>query len=89
MSRANWLWGAPWIHGELRKLGIAVAESTVAKYMVKRPRRPGQSCATFLRNQAAGITATDLFVVPTIGFKLLYRLVFLVHGRRQLVHHEI
>ena len=43
MSRANWLWGAPRIHGELLKLGIEVAQSTVAKYMVKRPRRPGQS----------------------------------------------
>jgi sterol desaturase/sphingolipid hydroxylase (fatty acid hydroxylase superfamily) len=41
MSRANWLWGAPRIHGELFKLGIEVAQSTVAKYMVKRPRRPG------------------------------------------------
>src|SRR5262245_35830624 len=76
MSRANWLWGAPRIHGELLKLGIEVAQSTVAKYMVKRPRRPGQSWTTFLRNQAAGIVATDLFVVPTIGFKLLYCLVF-------------
>src|SRR6266446_5992403 len=72
MSRANWLWGAPWIHGELLELGIEVAESTVAKYMVKRPRRPGQSWATFLRNHADGIAAVDLFVVPTIGFKLLY-----------------
>jgi hypothetical protein len=76
MSRANWLWGAPRIHGELLKLGVEVAESTVAKYMVKRPRRPGQSWTTFLRNHAAGIAATDLFVVPTIGFKLLYCLVF-------------
>jgi hypothetical protein len=57
MSQANWLWGAPRIHGELLKLGIEVAESTVAKYMVKRPRRPGQSWTTFLRNQAAGIAA--------------------------------
>jgi hypothetical protein len=61
----------------LLKLGIEVAESTVAKYMVKRPRRPGQSWTTFLRNHAAGIVASDLFVVPTIGFKLLYCLVFL------------
>ena len=89
MSRANWLWGAPRIHGELLKLGIEVAESTVAKYMVKRPRRPGQSWTTFLRNHAAGIAATDLFVVPTIGFKLLYCLVFLAHGRRELVHHAV
>jgi hypothetical protein len=63
------LWGPPRIHGELLKLGIEVAESTVAKYMVKRPGRPGQSWTTFLRNHAAGIAATELFVVPTIGFK--------------------
>ena len=71
------------------KLGIEVAQSTVAKYMVKRPGRPGQSWATFLRNHAAGIAATDLFVVPTIGFKLLYCLVVLAHGRRELVHHAV
>jgi transposase InsO family protein len=89
MSQTNWLWGAPRIHGELLKLGIEVAESTVAKYMVKRPGRPGQSWTTFLRNHAAGIAATDLFVVPTIGFRLLYCMVFLAHGRRQLVHHAV
>ena len=89
MSQTNWLWGAPRIHGELLKLGIEVAESTVAKYMARRPRRPGQSWATFLRNHRAGIAATDLFVVPTIGFKLLYCLVFLAHGRRELVHHAV
>ena len=33
MSIENWLWGAPRIHGELLKLGFAVAQSTVAKYM--------------------------------------------------------
>jgi hypothetical protein len=85
MNRANWLWGAPRIHGELLKLGIEVAESTVAKYMVKCPRRPGQSWATFLRNHVAGIAAVALFVVPTISFKLLYGLVILGHGRRRLI----
>jgi hypothetical protein len=89
MSRGNRLWGAPRIHGELLKLGIEVAQSTVAKYMVKRPRRPGQSWTTFLRNHAAGIAAADLFVVPTIGFKLLYCLVLLVHGRSELVHYAV
>jgi hypothetical protein len=72
MSRDNWLWGAPRTHGELLKLGIEVAQSTIAKYMAKRPRRPGQICTTFLHNHAAGIAAADMFVVPTIGFKLLY-----------------
>jgi hypothetical protein len=45
-----------------------IAQSTVAKYMIKRPRRPGQGGTTFLRNHADGIAAADLFVVPTIGF---------------------
>jgi hypothetical protein len=89
MSRVNGLWGAPRIHGELLKLGIEVAQSTVAKYMVKRPRRPGQSWTTFLRNHAVGIAGADMFVVPTIGFKLLYCLVLLVHGRRELVQHAV
>jgi putative transposase len=48
MSRVNWLWGAPRIRGELLKLGIEVAQATVAKYMVKGPRRPGQTWRTFL-----------------------------------------
>jgi len=89
MSRANSLWGAPRIHGELLKLGIEVAQSTVGKYMIKRPRRPGQSWTTFLCNHATGIAPVDMFVVPTIGFKLLYCLVFLAHGRRELVHHAV
>src|ERR1700687_4994691 len=89
MSRANWLWGAPRIHGELLKLGIEVSQSTVAKYMVKRPRRPGQSWTTFLHNHADGIAAVDLFVVPTIGFKLLYGLVILGHGRRRLIRYAV
>ena len=63
MSRANGLWGAPRIHGELLKLGIEVAQSTVAKYLIKRPQRPGQSWATFLRNHADSIAAADLFKV--------------------------
>ena len=89
MSRANGLWGAPRIHGESLKLGIEVAQSSVAKYMIKSPRRPGQSWTTFLSNHAAGIAATDMFVVPTICFKLLYCLVLLAHGRRELVHHAV
>lgn len=56
--------------------------------MVTRPRRPGQSWATFLGNHAHGIAAADLFVV-TIGFKLLYCLLFLAHGRRELTHYAV
>jgi transposase InsO family protein len=85
MSVENRLWGAPRIHGELLKLGFKVAQSSVAKYMVKRRGPPSQGWRTFLHNHAPDITAMDLFVVPTIGFKLLYALVIVRLGRRDLV----
>ena len=85
MSMENLLWGAPRIHGELLKLGFSVAQSTVATYMVKRRGPPSQGWRTFLRNHAPDIAAMDLFVVPTIGFKLLYGFVIVRLSRRDLV----
>src|ERR1700746_1978614 len=85
MSVENPLWGAPRIHGELLKLGLAVAQSSVAKYMVKRRGPPSQGWRTFLHNHAPNIAAMDLFVVPTIGFDLLYAFVIVRLGRRELV----
>jgi transposase InsO family protein len=82
MSRANPLWGAPRIHGELLKLGFEVAQSTVARYMCRRSPPPSQSWRTFLRNHTDGIAAVDLFVLPTIAFQILYCLVIVRHGRR-------
>jgi transposase InsO family protein len=85
MSIENPLWGAPRIHGELLKLGFAVAQSSVAKYMVKRRGPPSQGWRTFLHNHAPEVAAMDLFVVPTIGFDLLYAFVIVGLGRRNLV----
>src|SRR3984893_14063350 len=85
MSTENQFWGAPRIHGELLKLGFNVAQSTVAKYMVKRRGPPSQGRRTFLRNHAPDIAAMDLFVVPTIGFKLLYGFVIVRIDRIDLV----
>ena len=85
MSLDNPLWGAPRIHGELLKLGFELAQSSVAKYMVKRCGPPSQGWLTFLRNHAPNIAAMDLFVVPTIGFDLLYALVIVRLERRDLV----
>ena len=85
MSTENHLWGAPRIHGELLKLGFSVARSTVAKYMVKRRGPPSQGWRTFLRNRAPDIAAMDMFVVPTIGFKLPYGFVIARIDRRDLV----
>src|SRR5258708_11746857 len=85
MSMENLLWGAPRIHGELLKLGFELAQSSVAKYMVKRRGPPSQGWRIFLRNHAPDIAAMDLFVVPTIGFKLLYGFVIVRIDRRDLV----
>src|SRR5438552_994228 len=85
MSIANPLWGAPRIHGELLKLGIDIGQTSVAKYMEKRRGPPSQGWKTFLHNHADGIAAMDLFVVPTISFHLLYGLLIMEHGRRQIL----
>lgn len=83
MSLANRLRGAPRIHGELLKLGIEIAQSTVAKYMARRGR--SQTWKTFLCNHAQGIGAVDFLIVPTVGFRLLFVLVSLRHERRRLI----
>src|SRR6476646_11821650 len=57
MSVENPFWGAPRIHGELLKLGFEVAQSSVAKYIVKRRGPPSQGWRTFLRNHAPDIAA--------------------------------
>src|SRR3954447_12350405 len=85
MSLANPLWGAPRIHGELLKLGIDVGQTSVAKYMARRRRSPSQGWKTFFLNHADGIASIDLFVVPTILFRLLYGLRVLGHARRRIL----
>jgi len=85
ISVENPLWGAPRIHCELLKLGLEIAQSSVAKYMVKRREPPSQGWHTFLRNHAPDIAAMDLFVVPTISFDLLYAFVNVRLDRRELV----
>jgi hypothetical protein len=47
MSTENPFWGAPRIHGELLKLGVEVAQSSVAKYTVKRRGRQVKDGAPF------------------------------------------
>src|SRR4030081_123429 len=85
MSLANRLWSAPRINGELLKLGIEVAQSTVAKYMARSGRGREQTWKTFVHNHVSGIGAMDFLVVPTINFRLLFVLVILQHERRRLI----
>jgi hypothetical protein len=85
MGADNPLWGAPRIHGELLKLGFEVAQSSVAKYMIKRPASPRPGWLTFLRDHSTQIPAMDLFVVPSVTFELLYAFIIVKLARRDLL----
>ncbi len=89
MSRANPWWGAPRIHGELLKLGLEVSQATVANCMVRRVGRPSPTWRSFLRNQAVGIAAIDMFVVASASFRLLYVMIILAHDRRSIVRFDV
>jgi putative transposase len=86
MHQANPTWGAPRIHGELLKLGIEVAESTVSKYLPRRRRPPSQGWRTFLRNHLSEMVAVDFAVVPTVTGALLFAFVVLSLVRRRVLH---
>src|ERR1700730_9089692 len=73
------------IHGELLKLGFEIAQSSVARYMAKRRGPPSLGSRIILPYHAPDTAATDLFVVPTVGFDLLYAFVIVRLGRRDLV----
>ena len=86
MCRANPLWGAPRIHGELLKLGIDVSEAAVSKYMIRRRGPPSQTWRTFLSNHAKDIIALDFFTVPTATFRILFVLIILSHDHLGRIH---
>jgi len=87
MARANLCWGAPRIHGELLKLGFAVAQSTVARYMPRRRRcPPSQSWRTFLNNHLSQAVGIDFFTIPSATFRVFYGFVVLDHRRRRIRH---
>src|SRR5438445_7268508 len=89
MSRANPLWGAPRIHGELLKLGITISQATVGRWMPWRPKVPSPTWRSFLRNQLPDTVAIDMFVVATATFHLLYTLIVLSLDRRRVIHFAI
>jgi len=89
MSRANPLWGAPHIVGELNKIGITLPRSTVAKYMVRHRKPPSQTWKSFLKNHIADIVAVDFFIVPTVRNQVLFVFLVLAHERRRVLHFNI
>jgi transposase InsO family protein len=86
MSKANPLWGAPRIHGELQKLGVEISQAAVSKYVVRPRKPPSQTWRTFLENHLGNLVSVDFFVVPTVLFKVLFVFVVLAHERRRVVH---
>ena len=89
LAKENPLWGYRRIHGELTKLGVTVAPSTVweilhAAGIDPAPRRSGPTWRQFLAAQAAGIVAVDFLHVDTVLLRRLYVLVFIEHGSRRM-----
>ena len=62
VAAENCLWGAPRIHGELLKLGIAISERTVSRYLLGRPTTRSQTWRTFFANHLGGQT----FISPVM-----------------------
>lgn len=89
ISGANPLWGTPRIVGELGKLGIKVAKSTVDKYRVRSQKPPSPTWKAFLKNHVNDLVSIDFFIVPTIRFKLLFVVVVLAHSRRKVLHFNV
>ncbi len=89
IAAANPLWGAPRIHGELLKLGLAVAKRTVSRWIPKRRSPPSQTWRTFLTNHVRDLVAIDFFTVPTAQLRVLFVLVVLAHHRRRVVHFNV
>ncbi|MDH3604147.1 MAG: integrase [Candidatus Tectomicrobia bacterium] len=89
MWRCNPTWGSPRIVGELHKLGIDVAKSTVEAYR-PRDRKPSSPMwRAFLNNHVKDIVACDFFTVPTVDFRVLFVFIMLAHDRRRIVHFNI
>jgi transposase InsO family protein len=86
ISQANPTWGSHRIVGELQKLGIHVAKSTVEKYRMRHRKPPSPTWQTFLKNHMEAVVALDFFTVPTVTFRVLFVLVILAHERRRVVH---
>jgi putative transposase len=89
MWQTNPTWGTPRIVGELRKLGINVAKSTVEISRLHSRQPPSSTWKTFLQNHVKNLVALDFFIVPTVTYKVLFVLLMLAHDRRRVVHFNV
>ena len=86
MWRSNPTWGSPRIVGELHKIGIDVAKSTVEKYRLKSNKPSSPTWKAFLTNHVQDLVSCDFFTVPTATFRVLFVFIILAHDRRCIVH---
>lgn len=88
MARNNRLWGAERIRGELIKLGIRIAKSTIQKYMraVRPSGRGGQTWSTFIKNHAHHVWACDYVQAYDLFFRPIFAFFILELGSRRIVH---
>jgi hypothetical protein len=89
MSRANVRGGALRSRNELAKLGIDVAVSSAARYMVRERKPPSPSWRAFLDNHVKVLVAVDFFVVPTAMSGVPFGFLVLAHDRRRVVHFNV
>jgi len=88
MARDNRTWGAERIRGELLKLGIKVAKSTIQRYIneVRGPLSAKQTWSTFLRNHAKDIWACDFLQTYDLFFRAIFVFVVVELESRRLLH---
>ena len=90
MCRANPLWGAPRVHGELTKLGISISQAAVSKYMIRHRKPPSQTWRSFLDNHVKDLVSVDFFTLPTATFRLLFVFIIVLrHDRRRIAHFNV
>jgi hypothetical protein len=87
LARENPTWGYRRIYGELARMGIVLAPSSLWAILKRHridpaPRRAGPTWAEFLHAQAKGLIACDFFSVDTVLLRRLYVLFFIEHGTR-------
>ena len=77
------------MHAELLKLGIAISQRTVSRWMPRREKPPSPTWRSFLDNHVRDLVSLDFFAVPTASFQVLFGFLVLAHDRRRVVHFNV